>query len=183
MHQEEMWQLYARNGEPIPGAGWDPLKDNPDVESDEIVGIAIVFLYKKTPEGLELLWQRRSDTISRYPGYFDISAGGHINLGESVVEGAIREAREEIGAEISPDELEFAFTKPFNKNRFSWIFFVDWTNKPDEFHFDDNEVSEVRWVKYKDTTEFRKNFAKPSLANDDLTFANLDDWLRMHGDI
>lgn len=183
MYHDEIWQLYKKNGEPIPGAGWEPTKDNPTGDDDEIVGVAIVFLYRKSPEGLELLWQRRSDSISRFPGYYDISAGGHVNLGESVVEGAIRETREEIGAEIAPEDLEFAFTRPFNKNRFAWIYFVDWTGREENFHFDDNEVSEVKWVKYEDTTDFRKRFAKPSLAEDDLTFQNLDSWLRMHGDI
>ena len=183
MYHDEIWQLYKKNGEPIPGAGWEPTKDNPTGDDDEIVGVAIVFLYRKSPEGLELLWQRRSDSISRFPGYYDISAGGHVNLGESVVEGAIREAREEIGAEIAPEDLEFAFTRPFNMNRFTWIYFVDWTGREENFHFDDNEVSEVKWVKYEDTTDFRKRFAKPSLAEDDLTFQNLDSWLRMHGDI
>lgn len=183
MYHDEIWQLYKKNGEPIPGAGWEPTKDNPTGDDDEIVGVAIVFLYRKSPEGLELLWQRRSDSISRFPGYYDISAGGHVNLGESVVEGAIREAREEIGAEIAPEDLEFAFTRPFNRNRFAWIYFVDWTGREENFHFDDNEVSEVKWVKYEDTTDFRKRFAKPSLAEDDLTFQNLDSWLRMHGDI
>lgn len=183
MYHDEIWQLYKKNGEPIPGAGWEPTRDNPTGDDDEIVGVAIVFLYRKSPEGLELLWQRRSDSISRFPGYYDISAGGHVNLGESVVEGAIREAREEIGAEIAPEDLEFAFTRPFNRNRFAWIYFVDWTGREENFHFDDNEVSEVKWVKYEDTTDFRKRFAKPSLAEDDLTFQNLDSWLRMHGDI
>lgn len=183
MYHDEIWQLYKKNGEPIPGAGWEPTRDNPTGDDNEIVGVAIVFLYRKGPEGLELLWQRRSDSISRFPGYYDISAGGHVNLGESVVEGAIREAREEIGAEIAPEDLEFAFTRPFNKNRFAWIYFVDWTGREENFHFDDNEVSEVKWVKYEDTTDFRKRFAKPSLAEDDLTFQNLDSWLRMHGDI
>ena len=60
---------------------------------------------------------------------------------------------------------------------------VDWTDKPDDFHFDDKEVSEVKWVPYVETEKFRKKFAKPPLVKDDNTFLNLKDWLEMHGKI
>ena len=183
MHHDEMWQVYAPNGEAVPGEGWDSALDNPEkTGSDKIVGVAVVFLYRYNASGeLELLWQKRAHGIDRYPGYYDISAGGHINLGETVVEGAIREAREEIGAVITESDLQFAFTKPFNRNRFAWIFMVDWTGRAEEFCFNDNEVSEVKWVKYVETEEFRKKYAKPPLQKDDITFVNLDDWMRMRG--
>lgn len=185
MHKDELWQVYAPNGEAIRGEGWDSALDNPEKSgSDVIVGVAVVFLYRYNDDGeLELLWQKRSPEVDRYPGCYDISAGGHINLGETVVEGAVRECREEIGASVLPVELQFAFTKPFNKNRFAWIFMVDWTGKPDEFHFDDREVSEVKWVAYSETDKFRKKYAKLPLQRDDITFLNLDDWMRMHGDL
>lgn len=183
MHHDEMWQVYAPNGEAVPGEGWDSALDNPEkTGSDKIVGVAVVFLYRYNADGeLELLWQKRAPGVDRYPGYYDISAGGHINLGETVVEGAIREAREEIGASITESDLQFAFTKPFNRNRFAWIFMVDWTGRAEEFCFNDNEVSEVKWVKYAETEEFRKKHAKPPLQKDDITFINLDDWMRMRG--
>ncbi|MBO4812694.1 NUDIX domain-containing protein [Candidatus Saccharibacteria bacterium] len=182
MHKDELWQIYASNGEPIVDAGWNSALDNPEVTgADAIVGIAVVFLYRINDGGLELLWQKRADGVDRYPGYYDISAGGHINLGETVVEGAIREAREEIGAVIDKKDLKFAFTKPFNKNRFAWIFMADWTGREDDFSFNDKEVSEVKWVPYKETEEFRKKHAKTPLRKDDITFINLDDWLKLQG--
>ena len=184
MHKDETWQVYAPNGEPIKGKGWNSALDNPEVSgADEIVGVAVVFLYRRGESGVELLWQKRADNIDRYPGYYDISAGGHINLGETVVEGAIRETAEEIGAMITANDLQFAFTKSFNKNRFAWIFMVDWTGKSDEFHFDDKEVSEVKWVPFNEMEEFRKKYAKPPLARDDLTFRHFGDWLKMHGEV
>ena len=184
MHKDEMWQVYAPNGEPIEGKGWDSALDNPEVSgADEIVGVAVVFLYRRGESGVELLWQKRADNIDRYPGYYDISAGGHINLGESNVDAAVREAREEIGAEISTDELEFVTMYPFNKNRFAWIYLVDWTSKTEEFHFDDKEVLEVRWVEYGKMNEFREKYAKAPLRKDRLTFDVIDVWLKAHGNI
>lgn len=179
-----MWQVYKPNGEPILGEGWDSALNNPEVTgSSAIVGVSVVFLYRRTENGIELLWQKRSEMIDRYPGDYDISAGGHINLGESLVEAAVRETREEIGAKISPDDLNFVTVRGFNKNRLAWIYAVDWTDKPEEFHFDDQEVSEVRWVPFAETEEFRVKYAKAPLKNDSLTFAMLEEWFKQHGDL
>ena len=185
MHHDEMWQIYAPNGEPIEGAGWDSALDNPEkTGSDVIVGVAVVFLYRRRDDGvLEILWQRRSSKVNRYPGDYDISAGGHINLGETLVEAAIRESHEEIGAEITMEDLRYVTMRPFNKNRFAWIYAVDWTGKPEEFHFDDMEVSEVKWVPFSETEEFRTEFAKAPLKKDALTFACLEEWFKQHGDL
>ena len=182
MHKDELWQTYMPNGEPIDGEGWNSVLDNPEVSgSDAIVGVAVVFLYRIREGKIELLWQKRSKGIDRYPGFYDISAGGHINLGESLTEAAIRETREEIGADISAEDLQFVTMRPFNKNRFAWVYAVDWTNRADNFHFDDKEVSEVRWVKYDRNEEFRKKFAKPPLQKDELTFSCLKLWFIIHG--
>ena len=182
MHKDEKWQVYAPNGEPISGEGWDAALGNPEVTgSDKIVGVAVVFLYRKIDDGeIELLWQKRSEYVDRYPGDYDISAGGHINLGESIVEGAVRECREEIGAEITAEDLYFVTMRPFNKNRFAWVFLVDWTGREDSFHFDDNEVSEVKWVPLREVDEFKKKYAKKPLKKDTLTLDTVREWFGMH---
>lgn len=185
MHKDEIWQIYAPNGEAIPGSGWESALDNPEkTGSDAIVGVAVVFLYRKNDDGeLELLWQRRSESIDRYPGDYDISAGGHINLGESVAQAAVRETREEIGADILVEDLNFVTMRPFNKNRFAWIFAVDFTGRGENFHFDDNEVSEVRWVAFSKTNDFKEKFAKAPLKKDNLTFECLKEWFLQRGDL
>ena len=183
MHTDELWQVYAPNGEAIPGKGWDSALDNPeDSGANEIVGVAIVFLFRVNEDGvLEVLWQRRSDKVSRHPGMWDISAGGHINLGESLPEAAAREAWEEIGVKISPEELRFVTMSPFNKNRFAWIYAVDYTGKEEDFKFDDGEVSEVRWIPYAGMEEFRERFAKKPLRKDKITFKCLKRWFEQNG--
>lgn len=182
MHTDEMWQLYEKNGEAIPGAGWDSALDNPGLDRSEIVGVAVIFVFRITPEnGIELLWQKRSQKVSRYPGYYDISAGGHINLGESLAEAAVREMHEEIGAEITTQDLGFVTMRGFNKNRFAWIYAVDWTERGEDFRFNDEEVEEVKWVPFKDTYDFVENYAKPSLRGDKLTYEALRIWFEIQG--
>lgn len=183
MHHDEMWQVFRPNGEAAPGEGWDSALGNPEeTGSDKIVGVSVIFFYRINDKGvLELLWQRRSSTVDRFPGDYDISAGGHINLGESMQEGAVRECLEEIGADISKEDLKFVTMRPFNKNRFAWVFVVDWTGKEENFKFNDQEVSEVRWVAFDETEAFKKEFAKKPLKKDKETFTALSIWFSLHG--
>ena len=185
MHRDEKWQVFAVNGEPVDGEWWDAGLGNPEVTgSDKIVGIAIVFLYRKNEAGeLELLWQRRSDAVDRYPGDWDISAGGHINLGESRPAAAVREAYEEIGAKVRENELRMVTENAFNLNRFAWIYLVDWTGREEAFSFNDAEVSEVKWVKFSETREFMKKYAKAPLKDDAATVLALENWFKAHGDL
>lgn len=185
MHKDELWQIYAPNGEVLVNEGWKSALGNPELcGSDAIVGAAIVFLYRFNGKGeLELLWQRRSDKVDRFPGDYDISAGGHVNLGESMAEAAVRECREEIGAKVAVSDLQFVAELAFGLNRLGRVYVVDWTGREDEFEFDDGEVSEVRWVPYAETEEFRMKYAKAPLKRNRLVFECLEEWLLQHGNI
>ncbi len=52
-----------------------------------------------------LLFQRRASDKDTWPGRLDASVGGHYHAGESVEEGVRRDAREELGLTLTPDEL------------------------------------------------------------------------------
>ncbi|MDD4820093.1 MAG: NUDIX domain-containing protein, partial [Flavobacteriales bacterium] len=55
----------------------------------------------------EVLLQKRSTTKDTFPGMWDISVAGHIDAGETPLEGALREMREEIG--VVKDEKDFEY--------------------------------------------------------------------------
>jgi isopentenyldiphosphate isomerase len=57
-----------------------------------------------TPDGRVLL-QRRATMKENWPGYWDVSAAGHLSAGESAIDAAIRETREELGLAIAADDL------------------------------------------------------------------------------
>ena len=67
---------------------------------------AILLLIRETAEGEELLLQRRENT-GYMDGYYDLSASGHVEKGESMIKTLIREAKEEIGIDISEENIEF----------------------------------------------------------------------------
>lgn len=62
-----------------------------------------VWLY--TPEG-QILLSQRAASKSIYPLLWDVSAAGHLDAGEDIVAGAIRETFEETGLRLKVEDLK-----------------------------------------------------------------------------
>jgi 8-oxo-dGTP diphosphatase len=69
----------------------------------QVIPAAYVVLQRNVGAG-QVLLQLRSGTGYR-DGHWACAAAGHVEAGESVVEAALREAREEIGVRIAPADL------------------------------------------------------------------------------
>ena len=181
MHKDEMWQLFSNNGEPIEGKWRSAELGNPKPGENDIVGGAVIHLYRKNLDAkMELLWQQRSFKIDNFPGKWDVSAGGHVNLGETFAEAAVREAREEIGIKITTDDLILVAYRRM-KNIMNFIYLVDWTGKPEDFKFDDGEVEQVKWVPVAEVDEFKREFAKAPVAGDQTTYVSIKKWFEING--
>ena len=57
----------------------------------------------------EILIQKRSENKKMFPNFWDMSCAGHVDAGETVIEGVLREAKEERGIEASKEICEFKF--------------------------------------------------------------------------
>ncbi|AET58856.1 Nudix hydrolase [Paenibacillus terrae HPL-003] len=57
------------------------------------------WLARDTSTGRRLLFQQRQDTKDTFPGYYDITAAGHLTAGEDVSQAA-RELEEELGIHV-----------------------------------------------------------------------------------
>ena len=57
----------------------------------------------------KILFQLRAHDKENNPGLYDTSCAGHISAGDSSIESAIREIREELGLEKKPEDLTFIF--------------------------------------------------------------------------
>ena len=53
----------------------------------------------------ELFVHLRTPTKDVYPGYWDVAIGGVLAAGETFDQGAVREGREELGVDITPEPL------------------------------------------------------------------------------
>ena len=116
-----------------------------------------VWLLRKYNDCVQILLQKRCDTKDSFPGCYDISSAGHIPAGVDFVPSAIRELKEELGIEVSGNELIYCgdriiawddefYGKPFHDRQYSRVFAL-WCDKSEqEFYLQEEEVSDVLWM-------------------------------------
>lgn len=136
---------------------------------------ACIWLYKKVDGKIFLLAQKRAKTVHN-GGFYDVSAGGHIDDEETPIEGAIREAKEELGVDVSPSELVFLCAYRVS-DKIVYIYISDRTEKDDVFTLDPEEVESVEWVELKNLEEFFRESLKPGLRDDGFHLEILKDTL------
>lgn len=145
MHDNELWQVFSDNGSPVQSDGRDSssFKNDPSL----IMGNSHIWFWKKSEAGVDILLQQRSLTKSSKPGWFHISAGGHINVGESALEAAIRETKEEMGLDVDPNKLHFSFsTRIIGRapNDIVTVYLYE-LQGDEEFTYIDGEVESYEW--------------------------------------
>jgi mutator protein MutT len=103
----------------------------------------------------EFLIQKRSDTMTKHPGKWECP-GGAIDAGETSLDGAMRETKEELGIDINIDKIEYLLS--YKKEHL----FVDvWLVKEDidlnKLVLQSEEVSSAKWVSLKELNELINN--------------------------
>ncbi len=100
-----------------------------------------------------ILLQQRGRYKETFPLKWDISVAGHVGAGESITNGAIREVEEEIGVQITADQLEkiavFKSEKRHSKTLFDREFnhtFLCLLNEKTILKKQDSEVEALRWI-------------------------------------
>lgn len=156
MHDGELWQAFYQNGQPVSGRGL--VDDAFDDDATLVQGNAHVWLWREGASGPEILLQKRAMTKKRAPGYLHISAGGHINVGETAPQAAVRETREEMGIELSASELYLVHVTrtPRNWNDLAHVFIYK-LRGDERFSFDDGEVDSVQWHGLDEFSEMAKS--------------------------
>lgn len=86
-----------------------------------------IHLWLFTSKG-EILLQQRSHKKLIYPLLWDVSVAGHIDAGETFIEAAIRETKEEIGLQLEPNNLQHIGTFLHETN------YANGKIKDNEFH-------------------------------------------------
>lgn len=179
MHDGEVWQVYHDNGLPIQGKGatTEEFSQNPDL----IMGNAHVWFWKKDSTGTHILLQKRAATKATKPDMYHISAGGHINVGESSIEAALRETKEEMGIDLLPDELHYVgSTRIVELSPNSIVHVFLYRLRGDEnFTYLDGEVGSHEWRSLENFEEITKAADTHSLVNQGaLYFGTLIDALK-----
>jgi len=107
----------------------------------------------------EILLQKRSLNKSTFAGLWDISVAGHISTGETMEIGACREASEELGITITPDQLEKIFILKesyfhedinWYNNEFHHVYLYKYHGTIDSLTLQKEEVDSVRFINHSD---------------------------------
>lgn len=122
---------------------------NEAIEKGIVHRIAEVFLVNSKGE---LLIQKRALHVIGSPGRWNASSAGHVDIGESYLETAIRETKEEIGIDgVLLNEFGKTYTEEAigkrKKKKFSMLFKGKYDG---EIKFDPEEVADVMWIKPAD---------------------------------
>ena len=169
MHERELWQVFTQNGLPVDDYGE---VDTAFVADETLVmGNAHVWFWCEGADGREVLLQKRSMSRTRSPGKYHISAAGHINVGETPQQAAIREAEEEMGVAVDPAKLYFVRTgRSGAGGRSINTVFVYPVDKTTEFVFNDGEVDSVKWVTMDEFVEMTHNTDSHDLLDGDRAY-------------
>ncbi|MFA6429473.1 MAG: NUDIX domain-containing protein [Patescibacteria group bacterium] len=113
------------------------------------IGVFNLWIVQRSPMPA-IVMQIRSQTSTWAPGKLDLSAGGHLSAGEEPLDG-IREVREELGCDYSPESL-YSLGRRLNvgsniRGAFvhivSHVFMVEDNRPLDAYTLDPGEVSGI----------------------------------------
>lgn len=103
----------------------------------------------------EILLQKRSETKDIFPGKWDTAVGGHVISGELPDNAILREAREELGIEnIIPERYMIYKYQDDYQSELMHVYLI---NLDREYKPDNNEISEIRFFKFEEILELKKN--------------------------
>lgn len=121
--------------------------------------IIVVLVYIQNSKGEFLIQKRTLEKNGKYA-----STGGHCKSGETGLQGMITEIEEEIGLNVSPDELELIFSGREDKAQvFFDLFYLKKDFEINDLTLQKEEVDFVEWMSISEIDQ---------LIKDDLFFSN-----------
>lgn len=134
----------------------------------------VAFIFVVNSKG-EIILQKRSAEKATNPNKWTASASGHLTAGDSDIEGALRELEEEIGVKAKPDELKYLFTAKLkgkiddkNISHIQDIYVLYKDVNIDELVLQEEEVSEAKYVYYKDFEKMIKEENNELVEHDEI---------------
>ena len=133
----ELWDLFDTDGNP---SGTTMVRGHA-VPSG--MYHLVVHLWIKNKKG-EYLIQKRSKNVASMPGFWAVTTGSSVS-GEDTLTTAVREASEELGLSVSPDDLKFV-GRLRRRYDFADAYLLTLDMEEKDFILQAEEVDEVRWV-------------------------------------
>ncbi|WP_299365932.1 NUDIX domain-containing protein [Winogradskyella sp.] len=124
-----------------------------------------LWLYTKDRE---VLLQQRSHKKAIHPLLWDVSAAGHIDAGETFIEAALRETKEEIDLQLQPEDLTKIGVKlhessynngTIRDNEFHQVYIAELKVDLRDLTPQENEVEALKLVSFKEFEVLLENSA------------------------
>lgn len=103
----------------------------------------------------EILLQQRLRTAHKFPNMWS-NTGGAVQAGESSIVGAIRELKEELGIDVSKEELEFIASYKRPKD-YADVWLLNKNVNVDDIIIAKDEVQDIKWVAMPEFEEMINN--------------------------
>jgi len=172
MSNEEIWDLYDRNGNRTGETfirGFYNFLEIPEGRFHLVVDILV-----KHTDGTYLL-TKRDENKDVYPGFWEASAGGSAVHGEEPLEAAMRELREETG--ITADSMELVNITYKEPRRSMFYSYIATTSCPkDSVVLQEGETTDYKWVDAKGFLQYVDS--DKAIVNHNLRYAEYIEELR-----
>lgn len=114
--------------------------------------------------GYDLLLQRRTVLRDAYPGCFDLTALGHLGVGEEAEDAALRELEDNLGVFAEPEDLQYVGTfrvhqvedfdgRLFRNQEISHVYVYTRPLDLIDLSVDESQIESIRWVDYDECVE------------------------------
>ena len=107
-----------------------------------------------------ILLQKRSANKKLWPNKWDVTIGGHVNAGEFGRQALIRECKEELGIDITDDEIKYLIstTSVYNKNgyinnHYDECYLITKNVNIEDLKLQEEEVSEAKYFPKEEILE------------------------------
>ncbi len=138
----EYWDIYREDGTTT---GKTMRRGDPIPEGGRILLVHIVICNQDN----RFLVQKRSMNKRHFPGMWDFS-GGHVQAGETSIQGAAREAAEEVGLRFDPEQLVLAAHSVSDRDLFD-VYYVKAPFRLEDCQPQEEEVDELALLSYDET--------------------------------
>ena len=128
----------------------------------------------------EVLVQKRASCKKSCPNLWE-NCGGHVDAGETMINGAIREVYEELGIKTKEEDYKFLFEYICDITfEIASVYLLKLDLNINEFKIKEYEVSDIKWLTYD---EFKKLFYSSEFVGygtdyKDLVVNTLDKYLK-----
>ncbi len=100
----------------------------------------------------QMLIQQRQSSKKEWAGFWDLSAGGAVTAGENIEHAIKRELKEELGIDISNENLRPHLTIHFNQG-FNHIYIIEKDLDLSDVKIRNEEVKDVKWANKNELLE------------------------------